>query len=120
VTESEQPSLPAHSVSYAQYFDVLNKEVEKIYEAEKARAMGYDPTTRVEIPPAYDVAARVEATLEGPVGVAQRIRELIQEYETREEVAFAVAGEIALGKLGAIKDRGKRLLTRPFVWLLLS
>ncbi|MHA2041769.1 MAG: DNA polymerase II large subunit, partial [Candidatus Thorarchaeota archaeon] len=108
MTESEQPSLPAHSVSYAQYFDVLNKEVEKIYEiAEKARAMGYDPTTRVEIPPAYDVAARVEATLEGPVGVAKRIRELIQEYETREEVAFAVAGEIALGKLGAIKDREK-------------
>ncbi|MHA1924404.1 MAG: hypothetical protein ACW974_00670, partial [Candidatus Thorarchaeota archaeon] len=103
MTESV-PSLPIHSVSYAQYFEALNKEVEKIYKiAEKARAMGYDPTTRVEIPPAYDVAARVEVTLEGPVGVAKRIRELIQEYETREEVAFAVAGEIALGKLGAIK-----------------
>ena len=107
MTESV-PSLPTHSVSYAQYFEALNKEVEKIYKiAEKARAMGYDPTTRVEIPPAYDVAARVEATLEGPVGVAKRIRELIQEYETREEVAFAVAGEIALGKLGAIKDKEK-------------
>jgi DNA polymerase II large subunit len=107
VTESV-PSLPTHSVSYAQYFEALNKEVEKIYKiAESARAMGYDPTTRVEIPPAYDVAARVEATLEGPVGVAKRIRELIQEYETREEVAFAVAGEIALGKLGAIKDKEK-------------
>jgi DNA polymerase II large subunit len=108
VTESEHPSLPSHSVSYEQYFEVLNKEVEKIYEiAEKARAMGYDPTTRVEIPPAHDVAARVEATLEGPVGVAKRIRELIQEYETREEVAFAVAREIAIGELGEIKEKEK-------------
>ncbi|MFW9845841.1 MAG: DNA polymerase II large subunit [Candidatus Thorarchaeota archaeon] len=107
MTESE-PSLPKHSLSYAQYFSMLNKEVETIYEvAEKARAQGYDPTTRVEIPPAYDVAARVEATLEGPVGVAKRIRELLHQYETREEVAFAVAGEIALGTLGGIEDKEK-------------
>ena len=102
------PSLPTHSISYGEYFDAINKEIQRIYKiAEKARAMGFDPTTRVEIPPAHDVAARVEATLGGPVGVAKRIRELIQEYETREEVAFAVAGEIATGKLGAIEDEEK-------------
>ncbi|MFX1272117.1 MAG: hypothetical protein ACFFAX_10550, partial [Promethearchaeota archaeon] len=66
MTESV-PSLPTHSVSYAEYFESINKEVQRIYKiAEKARAMGFDPTTMVEIPPAHDVAARVEATLGGP------------------------------------------------------
>ena len=76
MTESEH-ELPAHSIAYSQYFESLNEEIGKIYAiAEVARMMGFDPTTRVEIPPAHDVAARVEATLEGPLGVAKRIREL--------------------------------------------
>lgn len=74
MTESE-PSLPKHSIHYARYFPALNREVKRIYAvAESARAKGVDPTTVVEIPPAYDVAARVEATLDGPVGVAKRIQ----------------------------------------------
>jgi len=107
VTESEL-NLPKHSVSYAQYFETLTDEVERVYKiAEDARSKGYDPTTKIEIPPAHDVAARVEVTLQGPVGVAKRIRELSEEYGTREEVAFAVAKEIALGELGGINDPQK-------------
>ncbi|MHA1663870.1 MAG: hypothetical protein ACTSVR_11520, partial [Candidatus Thorarchaeota archaeon] len=76
MTESEH-ELPPHSIAYSLYFESLNEEIGKIYAvAELARLQGYDPTTRVEIPPAHDVAARVEATLEGPKGVAKRIREL--------------------------------------------
>lgn len=105
---ASEPNLPKHSVSYAQYFEALNKEVEQIYSvAEKARSKGYDPTIKIEIPPAHDVAARVEVTLEGPVGVAKRIRELREKLETREEVAFAVAEEIAKGELGNIEDPEK-------------
>jgi DNA polymerase II large subunit len=106
VTEPEIDLAP-HSISYQEYFDSLNQEVENIYSiAEEARLQGFDPTTRVEIPPAHDVAARVEATLEGPIGVAKRIREL-QKGRSREEVAFAVAKEIAEGSLGNITDPEK-------------
>ncbi|MGY5879538.1 MAG: DNA polymerase II large subunit [Candidatus Thorarchaeota archaeon] len=106
MTESEH-ELPAHSIAYSQYFESLNEEIGKIYAvAEVARMMGFDPTTRVEIPPAHDVAARVEATLEGPKGVAKRIREL-QKDMPREQVAFQVAKEIAEGTLGGITDNEK-------------
>lgn len=106
VSDSE-PSLPKHSISYGQYFAALGEEVKRIYEvAERARAKGVDPSPKVEIPPAHDVAARVEATLDGPVGVAKRIREL-QLKLSREEVAFAVAREIAAGELGGITDPEK-------------
>jgi DNA polymerase II large subunit len=106
VTEPEL-SNPEHSIFYEQYFSLLNEEVHTLYAiAETARLQGFDPTTKVEIPPAHDVAARVEATLEGPVGVAKRIREL-QENKSREEVAFAIAKEIAEGKLGGIEDAEK-------------
>jgi len=102
-----EPDLPPHSISYKQYFDSLSQEVARIYAtAEEARSKGFDPSVKVEIPPARDVAARVEATLEGPVGVAQRIREL-QKGRSREEVAFAVAKEIAEGTLGNINDPEK-------------
>ncbi len=103
----ENLSLPPHSPNYAVYFESLTNEVNRIYAiAEKARAMGFDPQTRVEIPPAHDVAARVEATLEGPRGVAKRIRQL-QEEMSREEVAFQIAKEIALGQLGDFDDSEK-------------
>lgn len=106
MTESEH-TLPPHSISYEQYFESLSKEVDTIYEiAKEARSKGFDPAIRVEIPPARDVAARVEATLEGPTGVAERIRKLQKEHN-REQVAFAIAKEIAEGSLGNIKDSEK-------------
>ncbi len=106
MTDSEH-ELPAHSIAYSQYFESLNEEIGKIYAvAEVARMMGFDPVTKVEIPPAHDVAARVEATLEGPKGVAKRIREL-QKNMSREQVAFQVAKEIAEGTLGGLTDIDK-------------
>jgi len=106
VTDSEH-ELPAHSIAYSQYFESLNEEIGKIYAvAEVARMMGFDPVTKVEIPPAHDVAARVEATLEGPKGVAKRIREL-QKDMSREQVAFQVAKEIAESTLGGLTDIDK-------------
>ncbi|MFW9793562.1 MAG: DNA polymerase II large subunit [Candidatus Thorarchaeota archaeon] len=107
MTEPEL-SLPEHSIFYDQYFSMLNEEIHTLYAiAEVARLKGFDPTTRVEIPPAHDVAARVEATLEGPKGLAKRIRELQEEKNSREEVAFAIAKEVAEGSLGGITDREK-------------
>ena len=106
MTESEL-NLPVHSIAYSQYFEELNEEVSRIYTiAELARLKGFDPVTKVEIPPAHDVAARVEATLDGPVGVAKRIRAL-QDTHSREEVAFLIAKEIAQGELGGITDPEK-------------
>jgi len=106
VTEAEPP-LPEHSIFYELYFNELNQEIKRIYAiAEEARLQGIDPVTRIEVPPAHDVAARVEATLDGPIGVAKRIREL-QKDKSREDVAFAVAKEIALGDLGGIDDKEK-------------
>ena len=108
-------TYPEHSISYEQYFESLSKEVQNLYRvAEEARLMGFDPTTRVEIPHAHDVAARVEATLEGPDGVAKRIRELqkilTEEKKplSREQVAFAVAKEIAEGSLGEFSKDEER------------
>ena len=112
MTESEL-TLPKHSIFYKQYFDSLSEKIRTIYEiAEKARAQGYDPTTRVEIPPAHDVAARVEATLEGPIGVAKRIRELQNQELSREQVAFAVAKEIAEGSLSDVKETVDLIVNR--------
>ena len=106
MTESEL-KLPIHSIAYSQYFEELNEEVGRIYTiAELARLKGFDPVTKVEIPPAHDVAARVEATLDGPIGVAKRIR-VLQDDHSREEVAFLVAKEIAQGELGGITDPEK-------------
>ncbi len=102
-----EPSLPVHSPTYGEYFEQLSERVKEIYAiAETARAKGFDPVTKVEIPHAHDVAARVEATLDGPAGVAKRIREL-QESKSREEVAFQIAKEIAQGELGGISDPEK-------------
>ncbi len=106
-TMSPEFKLPAHSSQYGRYFTELTERVREIYAiAEKARAEGLDPVERVEIPHAHDVAARVEATLEGPVGVASRIREL-QATMSREGVAFKVAEEIARGELGGMEDPEK-------------
>ncbi len=112
MTEPEL-TLPEHSIFYKLYFNSLYEEIDVIYEiAQRAREQGFDPTTKVEIPPAHDVAARVEATLEGPIGVAKRIREFQDVKETREEVAFAVAKEIAEGTLSNVTETVAIIVSR--------
>ena len=77
------------------YFQRLEKETHDLYEiANEARSKGLDAETFVEVPLAKDLAERVEG-LVGPEGVAKRIKDLETKFETREEVAFEIAAEIA-------------------------
>lgn len=85
------------------YFEKLEKETKKLYDlAAKARSMGRDVHTEIEIPLAKDLAERVEG-LVGPVGIAQRIKELESEM-SREEAAFNIAAEIASADLKDTKE----------------
>lgn len=75
------------------YFEILEEETEKVYAvARKARLKGYDIELEPEIPLAKNLAERVEG-LVGPRDVAERIKELEEEY-SREEVAFKIARDI--------------------------
>src|SRR5437764_13012568 len=82
------------------YFAALESRMRVEYElARRCREKGYDPELKVEIPPAIDLAARVEE-LVGPKGVAERIREL-SKSKNREELSLIVAKECAAGKFPA-------------------
>ncbi|RLF25674.1 MAG: DNA polymerase II large subunit, partial [Thermoplasmata archaeon] len=88
----------ALSEEMKRYFKVLQSEVDRCYSiAEQAREKGLDPETKVEIPQARDLAARVEE-LVGPKGIASRIRRLTDELGDREMVSIEIAKEIASGK----------------------
>ena len=77
------------------YFERLEKETLELYAiANEARSKGLDITTECEIPRAKDLAERVEG-LVGPKGVAKRIKELDNQLQDREKVAFEIAAEIA-------------------------
>jgi len=80
-----------------EYFSRLQREVDSCYEiARRARSKGDDPELDVEIPQAYDLAARVEKLLADwdVEGVADRIRELSVDHN-REEVSILIAKEYA-------------------------
>ncbi|HEX2065270.1 MAG TPA: DNA polymerase II large subunit, partial [Candidatus Thermoplasmatota archaeon] len=88
---------PAMSEGMRAYFAGLHAEAMRCYAiARQARRKGKDPTLEVEIPPAEDLAARVEAQV-GPPGVAKRIRQLSAElgFGSREVVSLQVAAEVA-------------------------
>lgn len=92
--------------SIKKYFDEMNLEVERAYEvANNARAKGYDPVDKVEIPLTKNMAERVE----GLVGVLApqiigkniplRIHELEIQYGKLDwRVALTVALEVAQEK----------------------
>lgn len=85
------------------YFDNLKEKLDEAYErAEEARSKGFDPEEVPEIPLAEDLAARVEK-LAGPEGVAEKIRELEDEYP-REELAFKIAEMIVRDEFGHLSD----------------
>jgi DNA polymerase II large subunit len=80
------------------YFQDLFRQNDRCYDiADKARKVGYDPQTVVEIPRAEDLAARVEEQLSNwdVQGVADIIRKLSSQFESREEVSLLVAKEVA-------------------------
>ena len=66
--------------------------------AKKARSIGFDPSTDIEIPIASDLADRVEALL-GIKGVALRIRDL-ESRMSREEVALRIGDDFVARKFG--------------------
>jgi len=81
------------------YLDALQAQLaEAMAIAEEARRAGLDPTTRVEIPVANDLADRVEALL-GITGVAARIRELETEM-SREEAALRIGDDFVACRFG--------------------
>ncbi|MGB1697214.1 MAG: DNA polymerase II large subunit, partial [Thermoplasmatota archaeon] len=94
---------PVVSAGQKAYFDRLYADAMKEYAvAEVARKQGRDPSLEVEIPPAEDLAARVEAQV-GPVGVAERIRAVTKELGNRELVSLRVASEVA----GELHEKGE-------------
>ena len=89
---------PACSEEMQAYFSELSRKNEECYDiARKARSMGFDPMTDVEIPQAEDLASRVEKLLADyhVEGVAEDIRRLTAELGNRELVALMVAREMA-------------------------
>lgn len=89
------------SPGQAAYFSLLESETKRVLSiAEAARREGWDPTTRVEIVLAEDLAARVEAQTELP-GVAQMVRDLTARLGDRELVALESAKRVARGELKA-------------------
>jgi DNA polymerase II large subunit len=92
------------------YFSSLEQETKRAYEvATKARSLGIDPETYVEIPQARDMASRVEKLLVKwhVEGVADRIRAELAKKTSRELVAIRVAEEMALDESRG--NREKRL-----------
>lgn len=88
----------ATSAEMEAYFEELKCRVQEVYDfANRARATGIDPETRVESPMAMDMAGRVENLVEVP-GVAERIRQLKDEGKDQDEITFQVAFEVLEGK----------------------
>ncbi|MEA3191224.1 MAG: polymerase large subunit [Thermoplasmata archaeon] len=99
------PTGPARSPAMQAYFETLHGEAMRCYAiAKQARRKGKDPTTEVEIPPAEDLAARVEAQV-GPPGVAQQVRDATARLGNREVVSLFVAQDVAeqMSQRGASK-----------------
>jgi len=87
-----------------EYFKKLEKEANNCYDiAEKARSLGYDPKTDVEIPRAEDLALRAEQ-LTGVEDTAEKIRELSEKYD-REEVSIRIAKQVASRDGGSVAER---------------
>ncbi len=87
------------SNSIIAYFNSLEAGLERAMQVAKgARSMGADPETYPEIPPAKDLADRVE-NLVCIEGVAKRIREL-ESNSSREEAALHIGLDFAEGRFG--------------------
>ncbi|HID26268.1 MAG TPA: DNA polymerase II large subunit [Methanosarcinales archaeon] len=81
-----------------EYFDHLQKELENAIEiCNTARKRGADPSPKVEILTAEDLASRVE-NLIGLPGIANMIRSLEKSY-SREETALMIGKSIVEGKI---------------------
>jgi DNA polymerase II large subunit len=96
-----------------EYFDDLDKKIKFSYEiANSARAKGYDPDTKVEIPLARNMAERVEGLISVVApqikgsGVSQRINELEEKYGSQNWlISFLISEEVSNEKFCKFKDK---------------
>ena len=110
---TDKISLPICSEDMQQYFESLDKETSIAYSlANKARAKGFDPEDKVDIPLARNMAERVEGLISAVApqlvgkGVPQRIHELEKKYKPLSwEVALLIAEEVAKEKFCKFKDK---------------
>ncbi len=94
------------SKGYQSYVQNLENQLKQLYTiSDGARAKGLDPALKTECIIAQDIADLVEG-LVGPPKVALSIRDLSTKIP-REEIAFKVAEEIALGKYGGTENPEK-------------
>jgi DNA polymerase II large subunit len=81
----------AASSAMCAYFTELQRDIDVCYKiANTAREKGLDPELSVEIPQAFDLAARVEQ-LVGPEGIAPKIRDATKRIGNRELVSLEIA-----------------------------
>ena len=108
-----QVQLPACSEKIKEYFLELDKRTKVAYAiASKARAKGYDPEERVDIPLTASVPERSELLIASQYpqlensGAAKRLAELEKEYGIGDwRVAMTIAYEIADGKLAKFETK---------------
>ncbi len=94
VENSDDFTDVACSDGMKEYFARLDSEAERCYNlAEIARKKGFDPSLKVEIPRARDLASRVENLLYVK-GVEDRIRKFTKEYD-RETASIMIATDVA-------------------------
>jgi len=90
------------------YFTRIEDRLDEAFErAEAAKAQGKDPETDIEIPVARDMADRVENIL-GIPGVAERVRELEEEF-SREEAALELVTDFVEGTVGDFDSRAGKI-----------
>ncbi len=95
------------------YFLGIDNSIAVCYDvANKARAKGFDPDTKVEIPLAKNMAERVEGLIAVAAsqirgsGVSQRIRELEEQFGRQNwKIAFLIAEEIVNEKFCKFKEK---------------
>ena len=103
--------MTIYNETIGKYFGMIDKEVSRLYEvAGKARAKGYDPEDKVDIPLAKNMAERVEGLISivAPqivsTGVVERIQELEKRYGEQDwRVAMHIALEVAQQKFCKFK-----------------
>jgi DNA polymerase II large subunit len=86
---------------YKEYYKGLEDRLNQLYKiAINAREKGLDPAPEPEPRITLDIADRIEKLI-GPRGITERMREL--KGMDRNEMAFKVAEEIALGRFGSME-----------------
>jgi DNA polymerase II large subunit len=95
--------MAAKEYGMEEYFEEIDSKLSTAYElAKQAKAKGYDPNDFVEMPIAKDISERVEGLISVVCpqilgsGIAQRIRELEEQYEKLDwRVGMQIAYEVA-------------------------